>query len=69
MYNPKAQGSIIGGSSMERPTCAMCGKKHDSNYLVCIDRYYSCGKRSNMIKDCLIFKDNGREGKQVHPRG
>ncbi|XP_049394710.1 uncharacterized protein LOC125858999 [Solanum stenotomum] len=67
--NPKPQGGNSGGSSMVKPTCSKCGKKHDGKCLVGTDGYYSCGKSGHMMRDCPMLRAQGREGKQVSPSG
>ncbi|KAK4731301.1 hypothetical protein R3W88_024289 [Solanum pinnatisectum] len=50
--NPKPQGGNSGGSSMSKPTCAKCGKKHDGKCLVDMDGCYGCGKSGYRMRDC-----------------
>uniref|UniRef100_M1DRH0 Gag-pol polyprotein n=1 Tax=Solanum tuberosum TaxID=4113 RepID=M1DRH0_SOLTU len=39
---PKPQGGSEGGSYVDRPTCANCGKRHDGKCLVRTDGLFSC---------------------------
>ncbi|KAH0776336.1 hypothetical protein KY290_007747 [Solanum tuberosum] len=50
--NPKPQGGNRGGSSIERPTCANCGKKHEGKCLADMGVCYGCGKCGHQLKDC-----------------
>ncbi|XP_049363285.1 uncharacterized protein LOC125828023 [Solanum verrucosum] len=54
--NPKLQGGNSGGSSMTRPTCAKCGKKHEGKCLVGTDGCFHRGKSGHMIRDCPMLK-------------
>ncbi|XP_049368008.1 uncharacterized protein LOC125832865 [Solanum verrucosum] len=65
--NPKTQGGNSGGSSMVRPTCAKFGKKHDDKCLVSTEGCYSCRNSGHLMRDCLMLKVQGREGKKVPP--
>ncbi|XP_049357124.1 uncharacterized protein LOC125821803 [Solanum verrucosum] len=67
--NPKSQGGNKGGSSMERPTCAKCGKKHEGKYLVGMGVCYGCGKNGQQLKDYPTRSAKGREGNQAPPSG
>ncbi|XP_049356909.1 uncharacterized protein LOC125821531 [Solanum verrucosum] len=67
--NPKPQGRNSGGSSMKRPTCAKCGKKHDGKCLVGMGVCYGCGKSCHQLKDCPTRTTKGRENKQTAPSG
>ncbi|XP_049399874.1 uncharacterized protein LOC125863954 [Solanum stenotomum] len=48
--NSKPQGGNRGGSSMEKPTCAKCGKKHKGKCLAGISVCYGCGKSGHQLK-------------------
>ncbi|XP_049394739.1 uncharacterized protein LOC125859037 [Solanum stenotomum] len=67
--HPKPQGGNRGGSSMERPTCAKCGKKHEGKCLAGMGLCYSCGKGRHQLKDFPTRTTNGREGNQATPSG
>ncbi|KAH0706305.1 hypothetical protein KY285_010808 [Solanum tuberosum] len=67
--NLKPQGGTSGGSSMVRPTCAKCGKKHDGKCLVGIGVCYCCGKSGHQLKDCPTRTAKGRDDKQTPPSG
>ncbi|XP_049368651.1 uncharacterized protein LOC125833533 [Solanum verrucosum] len=57
--NPKPQGGNSGGSYVERPSCANCGKKHEGKFLVGIDGCFSYGKSSHMKRDYPMLKVQG----------
>ncbi|KAK4709703.1 hypothetical protein R3W88_004216 [Solanum pinnatisectum] len=63
------QGGNRGGSSMERPTCAKCGKKHDWKCLAGMGVCYGCRKSGHQLKDCPTPTTNGSEGNQAPPSG
>ncbi|KAK4731856.1 hypothetical protein R3W88_024844 [Solanum pinnatisectum] len=44
VFNPKPQGGNSGGSYVDRPNCAKCGKKHGGKCLVGTDDCYNYGK-------------------------
>ncbi|XP_049394626.1 uncharacterized protein LOC125858887 [Solanum stenotomum] len=67
--NPKPQRGNGGGSSLDRSTCAKCGKKHDGKCLTGMDDCFSCGNNGHKMKDCPMFAVKGREGKQATPNG
>ncbi|KAK4737486.1 hypothetical protein R3W88_001183 [Solanum pinnatisectum] len=52
LSNPTPQGGKRGGSSMERPTCAKCGKKHERKCLAGLGVCYGCGKCGHQLNDC-----------------
>ncbi|KAK4733737.1 hypothetical protein R3W88_007998 [Solanum pinnatisectum] len=58
-----------GGSSMERPTCSKCGKKHEGKCLAGLGVCYGCGKSGHQLKDCPTRTTKGREGNQAPPSG
>uniref|UniRef100_M1DIP4 Gag-pol polyprotein n=1 Tax=Solanum tuberosum TaxID=4113 RepID=M1DIP4_SOLTU len=65
----KPQGGNMGGSSMERPTCAKCGKKHEGKCLAVMGVCYGCGKSEHQLKDCPTRTAKGKEGNQAPPSG
>ncbi|KAH0658259.1 hypothetical protein KY289_027007 [Solanum tuberosum] len=65
----KSQGGNSGGSSMESPNCAKCGKKHDSKCLAGMGVCYGCGKSGHQLKDCPTRTENWREDKQTPQSG
>ncbi|KAH0776329.1 hypothetical protein KY290_007740 [Solanum tuberosum] len=65
--NPKPQEGSSGGSSMVRPTCAKCGKKHDGKYIPGMGVFYGCGKRGHQLKNFPTLAAKGREDKQTFP--
>ncbi|KAK4729735.1 hypothetical protein R3W88_022723 [Solanum pinnatisectum] len=67
--NPKPQGGNSGASSMVRPTCAKCGKKHDGKCLTTTGVCYGCGKSRHQLKDCPTCTAKGRKGNQDPPSG
>ncbi|KAK4733907.1 hypothetical protein R3W88_008168 [Solanum pinnatisectum] len=67
--NPNPQGGNNGGSTMERPTCAKCGKKHDGKCLAGMGVCYGCGKSDHQLKNCPTLAAKGREDKQTPPSG
>ncbi|XP_049405168.1 uncharacterized protein LOC125868581 [Solanum stenotomum] len=66
---PKTQGGNSGRSSMERPTCAKCGKKHDGKSLAGLGVCYCCGKSGHQLTDFPTCTDKGSEDKQTPPSG
>uniref|UniRef100_M1DW40 Gag-pol polyprotein n=1 Tax=Solanum tuberosum TaxID=4113 RepID=M1DW40_SOLTU len=58
--NPKPQGGNSGGSYVNRPNCAKCGRKHDVKCLVGIDRCFTCGKIGNKMRNYPMIKVKGR---------
>ncbi|XP_049378070.1 uncharacterized protein LOC125842809 [Solanum stenotomum] len=67
--NPKPQAGNRGGSSMEKLTCAKCGKKHEGKCLVGMGVCYGCGKSGHQLKDCPTRMAKGKEGNQSPPSG
>ncbi|KAH0695924.1 hypothetical protein KY289_013406 [Solanum tuberosum] len=67
--NPKPQGGNRDGSSMGKPSCAKCGKKHEGKCLVDMGVCYGCGKNGHQLKDCPTRTNKGREGNQATPSG
>ncbi|XP_049378245.1 uncharacterized protein LOC125843042 [Solanum stenotomum] len=63
--NPKPQGGNRGGPSIERPTCAKCGKKHEVKCLARMGVCYGCGKSGHQLKDCPTRAAKGKEGNQA----
>ncbi|KAK4706354.1 hypothetical protein R3W88_034083 [Solanum pinnatisectum] len=67
--NPKPQGGNMGRSSMERPTCDKCDKKHEGKCLGSMGVCYGCGKSGHQLKYCPTRTTKGREGNQAPPSG
>ncbi|WMV41593.1 hypothetical protein MTR67_034978 [Solanum verrucosum] len=65
--NPKPQGGNHRGYLL--PTCGRYGKKHEGRCLIDMDCCLCCGETSHKMRDCLIIKAKGREGKQSPPSG
>ncbi|XP_049391634.1 uncharacterized protein LOC125856109 [Solanum stenotomum] len=67
--NPKPQGGNRGGSSMERPACAKCGKKYEGKCLTEMGVCNGCGKRGHQLKECPTRAAEGKESHQALPSG
>ena len=50
---------------MEKPICAMCGRKYEGKYLVGMGNYYSYGKSDHMMRYCPMMSSQGRENAQA----
>uniref|UniRef100_M1DBF1 Retrotransposon gag protein n=1 Tax=Solanum tuberosum TaxID=4113 RepID=M1DBF1_SOLTU len=67
--NPKPQGGNGGGSSIERSTCAKCGKEHAGKCLAGTDGCFGCGKNGHKMRDFLMLMAKGRESKKASLSG
>ncbi|XP_049368212.1 uncharacterized protein LOC125833108 [Solanum verrucosum] len=67
--NPKHQGGNGSVSSLPRPNCTKCGKKHDGKCLANTDGCFGCGKTGYKMRDCPMLVAKEREGKQATPHG
>ncbi|WMV09457.1 hypothetical protein MTR67_002842 [Solanum verrucosum] len=64
--NPKPQRGSSSESSLLKPTCTKCGKKH---YGRCLAGKNGCGNDGHKMRDCPILRAKGREAKQASLSG
>ncbi|KAK4726744.1 hypothetical protein R3W88_031661 [Solanum pinnatisectum] len=69
VFSPKPQGGNRSGPSMERPTCAKSGKKHEGKCLAGMGVCYGCGKSGHQLKYCQTHTAKGRKVNQDRPSG
>jgi len=63
--NPKPQGGYDKGTTMAKPACAKCGKRHDGKCLAGTGACYGCGKSGHQLKNFPTLTAKGREDKQT----